>query len=142
MKTKWILPLRNEDSVFTITGEIGAMEAVAINPVAEPLGMVSIVKGKINSLVFNMEGTNYKGTGKATFLYSDLKLEVLKMKEAALKKKGLVSFLANTLVKNDNPKNGDTRVSDISFDRDVKKSFFNLVWKSILSGVKNAALGK
>jgi hypothetical protein len=53
-----------------------------------------------------------------------------------IKKKGLTSFIANVIVKNDNPKNGDLRTVDPKYDRDIHKSFFNLVWKTIFTGMK------
>jgi hypothetical protein len=140
--TAWVLPLRSSDTVFTVKGEIGYMEAAELNQLTEPLAMVSLKSGRINKLTFSINGTEKKATGTATFLYTDLKLEVLKMKEEELKKKGLATFLANTLVKNENPQNDNIREGAIYHERDVKKSFFNLVWKSVLSGIKNTVLGK
>ena len=142
LQTEWVLPLRPSDTVFTVTGEIGYMNATTLNQLTEPLGMVSLKSGQINKLNFYLEGTNYKGTGKETLLYNDLKLEVLKMEEEELKKKGLATLFANTIVKNDNPQNNKVRDANIYYERDVKRSFFNLVWKSIYSGVKNTVLGK
>ena len=54
-----------------------------------------------------------------------------------LTKKGLIGLLANTFViKDDNPKkNKPPRHADVTFDRDPQAGFFNLVWKTALSGV-------
>jgi hypothetical protein len=142
LNTTWVLPLQSSDTVFTLKGEIGSMDGTALNQLTEPLGMVSLKSGSISKLNFYINGNNHTGTGKVIFLYNDLKLEVLKMKEDELKKKGLATLFANTLVKNDNPQNDNIREADIYHERDVKKSFFNLSWKCILSGVKNTVLGK
>jgi hypothetical protein len=140
IETEWILPLKLSDTVFTVTGSLGAMDGTVLNSVSKPLAMVAVKEGKINSLVFSMQGSTYKGTGNVTFLYNGLKVEALKMKEDELKRKGLATFLANTMIKNNNPANGNMREGKIDHDRDVRTSFFNLIWKSIFSGVKSTAL--
>jgi hypothetical protein len=142
LQTEWVLPLAAKDSVFTVKGEIGYMNGPDLNQLTEPMAMISLKSGQINKLNFYFTADNHKSNGKATFLYQDLKLEVLKMKEEELKKNGLTSLVVNTMVKNNNPQNDDVREGNIYYERDVKRSFFNLVWKSILSGVKNTALGK
>jgi hypothetical protein len=142
LQTEWVLPLAAKDSVFTVKGEIGYMNGPDLNQLTEPMAMISLKSGQINKLNFYFTADNHKSNGKATFLYQDLKLEVLKMKEEELKKNGLTSLVVNTMVKNNNPQNDNVREGNIYYERDVKRSFFNLVWKSILSGVKNTALGK
>ncbi len=142
LKTTWILPLRSSDTSFTLSGELGYMDGTVANQLIEPLAMVSLKSGRINQLNFFVNGSDRKGTGKVIFLYKDLKIEVLKMKEEELKKKGMATLLANTIIKNDNPQNNNTREGTIDYDRDVKRSFFNLAWKSVFSGVKNTVLGK
>jgi hypothetical protein len=67
----------------------------------------------------------------------EIKKKGLKDKDSKeIKKKGLKSLLANVVVKNNNPDNGDLRVKDPASDQDIHKSFFNLVWKTILRGMK------
>ena len=70
--------------------------------------------------------------------YSDLKVDVLKRgkKSNDVKKKGLKSLVANIIVKNNNPGNGALREVNPHYDRNVQKSFFNLVWKTIFTGMK------
>jgi hypothetical protein len=143
LATEWSLPLNKSDTTFSATGSLGAMNATSLNSITEPLGMASIKKGSINNLVFDLTGNNYQVKGHTTFLYNDLAVSVLKMDDNdELKKRGLVSFLANTLIVNNNPKNGKTYTGEIDFERDVQKSFFNLLWKSIFAGVKNTVMRK
>ena len=142
IKTEWLLPLNLEDTLFTVTGEVGQMDAIVLNQIIEPLGMVSIKNGTIHKLIFDLKCNNYYGEGHVTFLYNNLKVEVLKMSDEELKKRGLASFLANTFIKNDNPNNNSTYVGNVDFKRDITKSFFNLLWKSIFDGVKKTVLRK
>jgi hypothetical protein len=44
--------------------------------------------------------------------------------------------------KNSNPKDGIVRNSNLAYKRDLNKSFFNLVWKSVYDGVQKIILDK
>lgn len=142
IKTEWLLPLNLQDTVFTVTGEVGPMDATVLNQIIEPLGMASVKKGQIKKLSFDLTCDNYKGKGHVVFLYNDLKVEVLKMSDDELKKRGLATFLANTFIKNDNPSKNNTYTGTVNFNRDIYKSFFNLLWKSVFDGVKKTVLRK
>jgi len=71
-------------------------------------------------------------------LYNDLKLHLLKRDSAEqYKKKELASFLANVSIKDQNPgKNNEVRVASVEYDRDIYRSFFNLLWKSLFAGIR------
>lgn len=142
MQTTWTLPLNSSNGSFTATGNSGPFDATKLSAITEPLGLASIQKGNINKLTYNLNGNDLKATGDAILLYDHLKIELLKSTDEELKKKGLVSFLANLFTKDQNPSNGTTRSAKIDFDRDITKSFFNLLWKSIFSGAKKIASGK
>ncbi len=137
--TVWKMPLNSANGAFDVSGEAASFNAPALNPMIEPLGMASIKSGNINKLTFKMTGTDYLAKGTSTLLYDNLKVELLKKDSAELKKKGFMSLLTNALIKDANPKNGATRNGEINFQRDVTKSFFNLVWKGIFSGIKQTA---
>ena len=134
--TIWKLPLNSSNGSFDVSGTAGGFDAVALNPLIEPLGMASIKKGQVNKLTFNLTGNDRLAKGSATLLYEDLKIELLKNDSNDVKKKGFQSMLANVLMKDRNPQNGVTRTGEIDYQRDISKSFFNLMWKSIFSGVK------
>ncbi len=141
LETDWQFPLNAGNGAFAIKGKMAEMNAVTLNSIIEPLAMASIQEGKINAVTFAIKGTDTKATGDILFLYQNLKMDVLKKgDEDELKKKGLLSLLANTLIKNDNTDAANNK--SIQYERDVNKSFFNLVWKTIFTGAKNTALGK
>lgn len=134
--TVWKLPLNSSNGAFDVSGTAGGFNATSLNPLIEPLGMASIKTGQVNKLDFNVTGTDLNAKGSATVLYSDLKIEILRADTADTKRKNLQSLLANALMKNSNPQNGVTRSGEINYERDISKSFFNLLWKSIYSAVK------
>ncbi|CAN5812433.1 hypothetical protein BH11BAC4_BH11BAC4_10210 [soil metagenome] len=137
VQTTWKLPLSTGNARFSVTGTATGFNAEALNAIAEPLGMASIEKGKINKLSFNFIGDDVKSQGSSTLLYEDLKVELLKKDSNELKKKGLMSFVANMLAKNSNPQNGILKQGKINFERDPTKSFFNFLWKSVFDGAKS-----
>lgn len=129
----------NQQGKFTIDGEMGAMNAKNINVLTEPMGLAQIDKGNIRRLNFSFTGTDYRADGPVTLLYDDLKITLLKKDTAdnSLNKKKLASFVANIAAKNANPgKDGSVRTANVHYERDTNRSFFNLVWKSIFTGVK------
>jgi hypothetical protein len=144
LSTTWTLPLSKGNNNFTIAGTLQQMNVTALNQIIEPLALASAKKGEINKLNFNLTGDDYKCGGNVVFLYHDLSVEILKKGEGKeLKSRELISFFANTLVKNNNPgNNGEIYTAHADHQRELNKSFFNLVWKSIFDGVKKTALGK
>lgn len=130
-----------DNGKFTIAGEMGGMSALGVNELTEPMGLAKIESGNIKSLQFNFTGNDHAADGHLTLLYDDLKITLLKKDSVdnTLNKKKFASMLANIQVKNANPsKNDEVRRATVHYDRDVHKSFFNLVWKSIFTGVKES----
>ena len=135
----WKLQLNSPNGAFEVSGEGGAFNAPVLNPMIEALGMASIKSGKVNKITFNLKGTDNIATGSSVLLYQDLKVELLKKDSGDLKKKGLMSLLTNALIKDANPQNGTVRTGEINYQRDITKSFFNLLWKSVFSVIKKTA---
>lgn len=136
MHTTWKLPLNSSNGAFEVTTTAGAFNAVSLNTITEPLGMASIKKGRVNKGDFVVTGNDLSAKASGSLLYEDLKIEILKLDSGETKKKGLQTMLANALMKDANPQNGVARTEQVTYQRDVTKSFFNLVWKSIFAAVK------
>ena len=106
------------------------------------MGLARIEKGYVNDLTFHFTGHNYGSNGTLTLLYDDLKLTLLKKDSAEnrLEKKKLASFVANIIIKNGNPlRKQPVRVETIEYKRMIDRSFFNLMWKSVYTGIKKTA---
>src|SRR5690606_40229645 len=133
------LNMEDKDGEFNYKGSLGQAAGSFYNKILEPLGMAKIEGGTIEEVSFDINANSYGSTSQIQMLYSDLRVSLLGNDGNALKKKGLLSFLANTfIVKNSNPrKKGDTPLSaDVSYVHDRERSFFNLMWKSIFTGIK------
>ena len=132
--------LSSKIGAFTFKGNIGKMDMVKLNPLAAPLGLVKIETGQIQKIDFDVTANEKGSTGTMHLYYNNLKVELLKEGEdgAPAKKKGLLSFLANTLIiKDANPSKGEAlRTAKINFVRPPGASFFNLLWKSVFIGMR------
>jgi hypothetical protein len=132
---------------YDYKGHLGPMNLQDGNSVVMPLGLVKFVSGDVKSLDFKIRSTPKTSIGKITFLYSDLKVALLKHDpQNGYTKKPLVTLFANLIVlKTDNPDNGNStpRSADVAYVRPLSVPFFGSMWSALLSGIKPCAgLGK
>jgi hypothetical protein len=126
--------LGNKNGDFLVNANVKGFDAKVLNKVSVPMALVKITSGKINSIDFHFKGNNKRASGSFLMNYKDMKIDVLKRDDDSkeIKKRGLLSFAANLLVEN---KNSGKSVK-AEYDRNIYKSFFNLVWKTIFAGIK------
>lgn len=137
INTIWQLPLTAGNGNFTVSGSMGLMNGVALNPLIEPIAMASVKSGSLKRTEFVLHGNDLKASINILFAYNNLKIELLKKGAEEVKKKQVTSFIANALIKNDNPAGKNpVRRSEAINDRQLNRSFFNLLWKTIYKGVK------
>ena len=139
--TNWKLYLFDPNGRFDVTGKLGALNGLALNPLAEPFGPAHIREGQINGMEISLHGTNNNMNGTVKLLYDNLKVDVLEKEndDGVLKtdRKTLTSFLANIVIKNSNPKNNEAvRVANVSMTRDSNRSMLWLCWKTIFKGIQ------
>ena len=139
--TNWKFILFDQNGRFSVTGKLGSLNGLALNPLAEPFGPAHIREGQINGLDISLQGTNHTMNGTVKLLYENLKLDVLEKEndDGVLKtdRKTLTSFLANIVIKNSNPKNNEApRVANVSMTRDSNRSMLWLCWKTIFKGIQ------
>ena len=138
LNSQWKMPMNAIDGAFVMTGKLASFDGTNINPIIEPLGMGSIKSGNMTSFTFNIKANDKKAEGDVVLLYDNLKIKLLKNSEQGIKNKSLNSFIANILIKNQNPSNGNLRTGKIEFNRVMTTSFFNIVWKSLFDGFKKS----
>ncbi|MEI9935061.1 MAG: hypothetical protein WDM71_09500 [Ferruginibacter sp.] len=143
--TQWDFPLNTTNGAFIVSGELDSMNAIKLNVIAEPLGLMSVKQGYIDKLNFHIEGNDYGTNTNLELQYHQLNIDLLKKLNnvSGLKKKELVSLIANSVVKNSNPQNNVTRkITGQAFARNIHRPFFNLVWASIFTAAKKIVLSK
>jgi hypothetical protein len=132
--------LLSKNAAFTFNGNVGKMDMVKLNPLATALGLVKIKTGQVQKIDFQFTANGQGSDGTMHMYYTNLTVDLLKEGEdgAPVKKKGLLSFLANTiLIKDQNPSKGEAvRMAKVHFERPRAASFFNLLWKSVFIGMR------
>jgi hypothetical protein len=133
----------DSQSTFSLQGSLSGMEVGALNPILENNAFIFVESGKIDEMNFSLTANNTKATGSINLLYHDLNIKVKNREtdEITGLKEQLISFFANMVVINENPKPGkEVRVGIIDFERDPEKFIFNYWVQSILTGVKSTLL--
>lgn len=131
------LPVDSLNQHFEVEGGLAAMPMTALNPMIEPLVKVQITSGEITELKFKIEGNSMKSKTDMLFLYGGLKIRVMKEKDGELKTASFITTLANGLIaKENNPDHRGIRRAVGVAERDIYRSQFNYLWRSLLSGLK------
>jgi hypothetical protein len=131
--------MSSKNGKFTVNGTMKSTDATIFNPLSKPMALVEINSGTINSLDFNFICNDYNSKGIIRMLYNDLKIKILKQEDIGkeYKTKKMISLLANMTIANANPdKNKPVRIVTVNHIRDINKSMFNLIWKSIFEGAQ------
>ncbi|HKG08434.1 MAG TPA: hypothetical protein VKB19_18345 [Pedobacter sp.] len=132
--------LKDKYAAFTYRGTVAPMNMLVLNPMAKNMGLVEISSGRMQKVTFDIQANSRGSSGIVQFNYTDLNVKLLKAGEdgKGMKKKGLLSFLANTLlIKNNNPDEGQApRKARIKFTRTPAASFFNQLWKGVFIGIR------
>jgi hypothetical protein len=129
---------------FSVTSQMGPMNAKAMNPLAGPLALMAVKEGRIDKMYMHVDADINQAKGHLDLYYTGMKINMLKRDDKAdtLKKRGFLSFMANTFTPNDNPrKNGKFREGPINVTRGPRDSFFTLLWKCTLDGMSSAMMG-
>jgi hypothetical protein len=136
------MKLNDNNGNFQMDAELGEINAVSLNPLLKPMALAEVDKGKISKLQYHLEATNTSANGRLLLVYDDLSIKLIKKDDDKniYKTKLLPTFVAGVVIKGSNPKNGKTRIGVVDYDRDIHRSIFNLMWKSLFMAIKNVAL--
>jgi len=133
--------LTDPNGAFSYSGNLGKFDLKNLNPLSKALGLIEIESGDVQHIDFKADGNLRSASGSINMLYSNLKIKLLSdnIDGEGTKKKGFLSFLANTLlVKNENPQKGEAvRKANMTNNRINSASFFNLMWKTVFVGIKD-----
>jgi len=141
-----------KEGKFHVDMQMTEIDKDQLEKMANRLGLFSIKSINIKRLQAHVDGTDMVGKGTVLLLYNDLKIMPLKKdgnSKSGMKQRNLQGFIINSFVlKDKNPfGNEKPRNPTAQFARETDKSFFNLIWKTILVGIlktvgANPALAK
>lgn len=142
LKSKFLFLLDDTLNSYSFTGNVSPWDMTELNPIMIPAGRIRIKQGKIKKAEFEVFGDKYESRGSMMLRYNDLKVSVLDEKggeQEALKRRPLVSAIANSLVvKQNNPNRRFLRYGKILYTVDPEKGFVHHWVQSVLSGVKSS----
>lgn len=127
------------DGRFKVAGKVDSTELYIFNPLLENIAFVSIKNGFLNSCRFSFDANRNVAKGDMRMRYNDLKINLLN-KDTISDNKGFTSFLANRIIRNDNPAHKflPLRSGKIYYERNVLKPYFHYWSSSLLSGIKSS----
>ncbi|WP_316830297.1 hypothetical protein [Pedobacter aquatilis] len=133
--------LTDKNGAFAYSGSLGKFDFKNLNALSKNLGLIEIESGNVQHIDFKANGNLRSASGSMNMLYNNLKVKLLSdnIDGEGTRKKGFLSFLANTiLVKDENPKKGEApRTATMNNSRINSASFFNLMWKTVFVGIKD-----
>lgn len=129
-------------SPMNVKMELGPMEMKDANDILSKGAFVKATSGKIDTARWSFRLDNEEAIGGMEFLYEGLKVELLDSLtlDKGKGKLSIETFLANTLIKNNNPRKllGNKVRADVYVKRDQSKFIFNTWWKATFSGLKGS----
>ncbi|PWT95020.1 MAG: hypothetical protein C5B52_18795 [Bacteroidetes bacterium] len=125
--------------LFRVSGSANNQILSTMNAASKNLGMVTFdSEATIPHLQFDIRGNELSATSTVQANYRNLKLTMFKQDKLgdSLTKKTVINLLSSLFAKKDK----DGVPATVHVQRDIYKSIFNLLWKSIFEGTK-ASLG-
>ena len=134
--------LNDRNGIFKLDASLGEIKAVSLNPLLKPIALAELDKGEISGLRFHLDATNIYGRGRLDIIYNNVTLKLLKKDDDKnkYKTKFLPTLAAGLVLKDSNPLNGKTRMGNAQYTRDVQRSIFNMMWKSLFTCIKQVAM--
>ncbi len=134
-------PYVDSRDTFVLTATLSSMDLSVFSDMTRNLFGVEIRKGRGRATIPGIYGNNDYSAGKIIFPYKNLRIALYNRKLD--KKRGvgseIIGFLANELIiKSNNPRFlGKLREGEVYAQRNKKRSIFNFIWKSTLSGLES-----
>ncbi|MEO5564653.1 MAG: hypothetical protein ABIR18_14500 [Chitinophagaceae bacterium] len=119
---------------FLLTGQMGPADITKLNPILISLASAELKSGILDTMSMRVVGREQLAFGEMKMFYHDLKVKITKPGNKRTLLTGLTTFLANTLIKNENKH----RTGTIFFVRIRDRSAINYLVKIALSGMTSS----
>ncbi|HKO78960.1 MAG TPA: hypothetical protein VJU78_01130 [Chitinophagaceae bacterium] len=117
---------------FLMNVQMGPADLTILNPMLRPLASAELRSGLLDSMTMRVTGREAFAIGEMKMVYHDFKIDVINNNTD--RKRRLLSFFANSLVKNKNAE----RKGTVYFNRLRDRSAINYLVKITLSGVSSS----
>ena len=131
--------LTKKDDEFKLYIGVNDFEFSDLNRFLVETYYFSIKSGFSDNTRLFIEGNNKEIKGSIRMRYKNLKISILKSKNENLKKRGLTSYLANTVIRKNNPRRGSFILKEgtVFLIRDSSSMFITYWIDGLLEGVKS-----
>ena len=135
-------PLIGNTGAFEIKANHEALNMTGLNHMARDMALVEFESLNLRQFHMYIKGNASRAEGDFTVTYNNLNITALKMDGDEIVKDNVKTFfLKNIMLYPHNPMPGkEVRTAHAVTPRDPYKSFFNLVWQSIMGGVLQTML--
>lgn len=127
---------------FYLKGFISNYNLQDVNPIVSKLAHLEVSNCNLRIIRFVFNGDKKRLSSNITMLYNNLRVKVLQYdeEENKLKRNGFLTLLANHMVlEGQNPRtDGKLIKSKFELKRANDQSFFGLIWKGLLKGIKES----
>src|SRR5688572_11653558 len=125
---------------FSFNGRVQSFNLPDLNQLIQAYTPASIHKGTMDEMTFSGIAHHTRSSGTMKFLYHDLDVDI-DLEGKAKWKSTVISFGANTVVPSANPaEDKPQRIVTFQVERNMYKSFINLLIKSVLAGLKETMI--
>ncbi|MCD8192971.1 MAG: hypothetical protein LUD74_00145 [Tannerellaceae bacterium] len=130
----WMIPVDSLNDHFILRGHLSGFHLPYLNRLITPLAFAKVENGWVNDFSFEANASSTHAEINMLLLYRDLEVVIFKEKDGEVKYNPFITFLANAVVKNDNPdhperKNRKPREAYATLTRDPYHSTFNYFWQ-------------
>ena len=130
--------LNSENEEHQVRAELKNFQLRQLNKTIAALAPVSIKKGFVHAAKVNYKANNFQAVGTLDLHYTDLWIELIKNEEKQ-KHFGIISFVANNLLKKNNvPATAKYKQGKIQCSFNPQKSILNYMWSAVKSGLKSS----
>lgn len=141
MKAIFDFDLASEDGSYAASADLGEVSGSSMNKITVPFANLRLNSVRLHNAKFTLRGNRDGTSGTLEMVYNDLNVELLKVKDSSpAKEQKFLSFLANAVaIRKNNPADGHT-AQNVVVIRTRVQPFFNLIWRTILGGMKEIML--
>ena len=131
--------MESNDSKYTYAGNLGSMDLTIVNRMLEDLTAMSIKKGQLDKISFEVEANKYESTGTMDFYYQNIK-----MKYDEERGNGLVDplklFVNKMVLRQNNREDRHPKKGTIKTKRNPNRSMFIQIWEAVFDGIKSVLI--
>lgn len=144
MNTNLTFDLRPNSNNWSLYANVGRMNFAELNPIIFPLTNVKIEAGKLIEADIKMNCNKYMARGTLDLQYRNAEMKIMRVNKESqkLEDKGMLSFVANSVIRSENIKNTEHyKQGDISYTRTADEPFIKFLWNSVQSGMIDTFIG-